>query len=768
MRRWIEPRDVEVPGELRAAIGGHTLVAETLARRGYADVRRARAFLDPRLHHPAPPEDILGLPRAVERITLAIERGEPICVWGDFDVDGQTATTLLVETFRDIGADTRYYIPNRETESHGVHLPVLERLIGEGVRLFVTCDTGITAHDAVAFARSYQVDIIVTDHHDLPPELPDAFAILNPKMLAVDHPLYTLPGAGCAYKLAEALYARAGRPEDAVKHLDLLALGIVADVATQTGDTRYLLQRGLDALRRTERLGLRVMMEMAELNPQWLTEEHIGFALGPRLNALGRLADANVAVEFLTTNDPIRARTIATVLEGLNARRKMLTESVLQGAINQIERDRSLLDGAALVLSSPHWHPGIIGIVASRLVELYGKPTVMIAESSDGMARGSARSVEGCNITQAIAANAELLEGFGGHPMAAGLSLPSERIPEFRRALSRTVRDMIGEAAEKPALEISGYLPLPDLTLDFVEQLERLAPFGAGNPPLLLATQRLTLKSQSPIGRDGEHLLLVVEDTQGNSQRVVWWQAAGLALPEGLFDLAYTARASDFRGQRDVQVAWVDARPVDESAAAIRAVSPIRVVDHRRTPNPEAALRGLRAQEDVEVWCEAEDRSKYAGRDRRELQPAKALVVWTTPPGPAELRCALNKASPEMVHLFAHNPGLGEPQAFLRRLAGLVKRAVEMDDGRVSITTLAAATAQREATVRAGIAWLVARGHFDALGEEADEVRLAVGGGRSGRGLPRIAVQLRALLEETSAYRAHFARADAYSLIAPT
>lgn len=765
MRRWVEPPDVEVPAELWTAVGGHPLVAQTLVRRGYADVERAKAFLNPRLYRPAPPEDIPNLLLAAERIEAAIEQGEPICVWGDFDVDGQTATTLLVETLRDIGGNVRHYIPIRETESHGVHLPMLQRLIGEGVRLFVTCDTGITAHEAVSYAQIHGADIIVTDHHDLPPELPDAFAVLNPKMLAPEHPLHTLPGVGCAYMLAQALYARAGRAEEADRHLDLVALGIVADVATQTGDTRYLLQRGLEALRETERLGLRVMMETAELNPQWLTEEHIGFVLGPRLNALGRLADANVAVEFLTTDDPLRARTIASELEGLNARRKMMTDNVLQGAIKQMEQDRSLLDGAALVLSSPNWPAGIVGIVASRLVELYGKPAVLIADTPGGLARGSARSVEGCNITQAIAANSELLEGFGGHPMAAGLSLPSERIPEFRRALSRTVREMLGEATEEPTLEIGGYVSLADLTLDMVEQLERLAPFGAGNPPLVLATQSLLLKDHTRLGRDGEHLLVTVEDEQGASQRVIWWQGAGLALPEGPFDLAYTARASDFQGLRQVQVAWVDARPVDD-VPAVPVQPALRVVDLRSAPNAEAALRRLRASEDLEVWAEADAKARVGGRDRRELQPARSLAIWTTPPGVSELREALRRVSPETVYLFAVNPGLDRLETFVPRLAGLVKRSTQEGEGRVSLSMLAAATAQREATVRVGIAWLQARGHLVLVGEEGDELRLAAGNGEVASDLPRIATEVQALLQETAAYRDYFLRADADALIA--
>jgi single-stranded-DNA-specific exonuclease len=562
------------------------------------------------------------------------------------------------------------------------------------------------------------------------------------------------------------LYSQAGRADEAGKHLDLLALGIVADVAAQTGDTRYLLQRGLEALRKTERLGLRTMMELAELNPQWLTEEHIGFALGPRLNALGRLADANVAVDFLTTDDPLRARIVAHELESLNAQRKLLTDQVLQAALAQIERDPSLLREAALVLGHPAWPAGIIGIVASRLVELYGKPTVLFSAPAGGMARGSARSVEGCNITAAIAASSEWVEGFGGHPMAAGLSIVSERIPEFRRALSRAVREMIGEAAEKPVLEIGGYVSLFDVTLDLAEQVERLSPFGPGNPPLVLATRGLTVKSRVPVGREGEHMQLIVEDEQGTTRRVIWWQAAEWTLPEGRFDLAYTVRGSNFRGQRDAQVTWVDARPIETPVVAVRVAPSIRVVDYRRASAPEEMLRQLRAQPDAQVWCEAEARAELDGRDRFELEPAKTLIIWTTPPGPGELRAALEKSSPETVYLFAVDPKLDEPETFLRRLAGLIKHALQAREGRVWVSTLAAATAQREATAWAGIAWLLARGRVAVIEEGGDEIRFTAGSGTASPDLPRIASELKALLEETAAYRAHFARVDTASLIA--
>ncbi|MCK4471434.1 MAG: single-stranded-DNA-specific exonuclease RecJ, partial [Anaerolineae bacterium] len=485
------------------------------------------------------------------------------------------ATTLLVSTLKELGAAAScttvdeaavtYHIPVRRTESHGLNLPVLKRLIAEGVRLVLTCDTGVTEHEAIAYAQAQGVDMVITDHHDLPSTLPEARAIVNPKMLADAHPLRELPGVGCAYKLAEELYSRASRPGATAQYLDLVALGIVADVAVQIGDTRYLLQRGLEALRHTERLGLRVMMETAELDPARLSEEHIGFVLGPRLNALGRLADANVAVELLTTHDLGRARILATELEGLNARRKLLCNQVFQAAQSQIERDPSLLEHSALVLSHPSWPAGVIGIVASRLAERYHRPTILIAAPPDELGRGSARSIEGCNVTAAIAAQREMLIKFGGHPMAAGLTIDPERIPEFRRALSRTVSEMLPIGAGnlhglRPSLQIDGYLSLGDLSLDLVEDLERLAPFGPGNPPLTLVSRELSLTSHSTVGRTGEHLQLIVEDDEGTDQRVIWWQGAGWPLPQGRFDLAYVVRASDYRGQRDVQVEWVDAR----------------------------------------------------------------------------------------------------------------------------------------------------------------------------------------------------------------
>jgi single-stranded-DNA-specific exonuclease len=765
MTRWSEPPEVQVPPALRTAVGGHALVAETLVRRGITDSKVARAFLDPAYYRPTPPTELPDMRRAAERLELAVKRGERICVWGDFDVDGQTATTILVSTLRDLGASVRFHIPNREREGHGVSLSALQEIIAEGIDILLTCDTGVTARAPVATAREHGVDVIITDHHDLPPEIPEAHAVIDPKMLPPTHALRELPGVGVAHKLAEMLYSRAGRSDEARRHLDLVALGIVADVATQTGDVRYLLQLGLGALRRTERLGLQVLMEVIGLNPELLTEEHIGFELAPRLNAMGRLADATPAVDFLTTNDLERARILARELDGLNARRKMMCDQVTEAAEAEIERDPSLLERGVLVLSHPSWPGGVIGIVAGRLSEKYHRPAILIAAPPGELARGSARSIPGCDISAAIAAQGEMLEGFGGHPMAAGLSIDPERIPEFRRGVSRTVRETCNEAlTAEPVLEIDGYLPLSDLSLEFVEEVERLAPFGPGNPPLTLATRGLSLRGQTTVGRADEHLKLIIEDEEGTSQQVLWWQAEVAELPQGPFDLAYTVRASDYRGQRVVQVEWIDARPVEEPETELR-LEPrsIKVVDHREASNPESELRYLQAETEILVWSEGGD--SIGGHDRYALDASRTLAIWTAPPGGPELRAALARVSPRVVHLFAVDPGLDRPQGFLTHLARLAKRAITVEGGLVELPTLAAATAQRQEIVRTGLDWLEAKGLVTIIEQRDDALRLAPAEGSATQDLAAIGDRLRSLLEETRAYRAYVARADAEALI---
>ncbi len=761
-RRWIDPSQVPLSTELLELVGNNRLLAQALQRRGLDEPARVRAFLDPEWYTPSPPEALPDLEHAAERLLAAIRGQETILVWGDFDVDGQTATTLLVSALRRLGGQVQYYIPVRERESHGVHLPSLEKCLAGAPRVLLTCDTGITAHAALAYARQRGLSVLVTDHHDLPPELPEAEAIVNPKRLPPGHPLGTLPGVGVAYKLAEALYERSGIASESAALLDLAALGIVADVATLSGDTRYLLQRGLAELRHTERLGLRILMEQAELNPAGLSEEHIGFVIGPRLNALGRLGDANPIVEFFTTQDRTRATLFALELEGLNARRQMLTDQILHAALAQIEKDPSLLDLQALVLAHPSWPGGVIGIVASRLVELYHKPVILLTTPPGEAARGSARSIEGVNISQAIASQANLLYGFGGHPMAAGLSLAMENIPAFRQGLSDEVGRQLAAAHIEPTLAIDAWLALAEINLELVKDIERLSPFGAGNPPLTLASRSLEVESVRQVGRGGEHRLVNVSDESGRSQQVIWWQSAGLETPQGRFDLAYSLHAHSFQGQQAVQVVWQEARPVPGQAIVIPQPQ-IILVDHRDQAFPLPILQQL-VQADVQVWCEAGSPTGIPSRDRLGLETSPELAIWSLPPGRAELRLALQAAQPRKLYLFAHDPGMDDMEAFLKRLAGLVKYALKQHAGQVELEQLAAATAQRVFTAQAGCLWLMQRGL----------VQVSFEGNRAcfQPGIPDAQVDtaategvLKSLLAESAAFRLYYRRAALESLL---
>lgn len=760
MRTWRYPEPITIPSALTEAVGGHPLLAELLARRGITTPEAARRFLDPAACTPAPPEDLPDLPETVERLFHAIRHGEPVLVWGDFDVDGQTSTTILVETLRDLGADVRYHIPVRGPESHGISIPFLAPLLDAGARVLLTCDTGIASHEAVAYARERGVTVLITDHHELPPTLPDAHAIVNPHRLPESHPQRTLPGSSVAFLLALALYRRAGREEAAGRLLDLVALGLVADVAELSGDARYWLQRGMEALRHTPRVGLQALIAQAGLSAERLTEESIGFALGPRLNAAGRLADANFIVEFFTTRDVTQARIWAAELEGLNARRQYLCDRVEKEAAAILERQPELLDLPALVLAHPDWHPGVVGIVASRLVERYARPVILLtAPEGEELARGSARSVPGCDITQAIAEQAALLHGYGGHPMAAGLSLPVEEIPAFRRGLAQSVARQLGPQPPAPTLALDALLPLKDLTLDLLRDLNRLAPFGPGNPQPVFATPRVTVKGEQLMGRARQHRRLIVEDEAGTTAEVVWWNGAGEDLPPGPIDLAYTPQINDYRGVQRVQLLLVDVRPHTAPAVPLELPKPlVRVFDQRREPHPQTLLTPWLTQPSLCLWAEA---SAVKGLKRHELTPAQTLVVWEAPPAPEIWETALETVTPEQLVLIAADPGLDKPEPFINRLLGLVKYALQAYGGRVNLTQLAAAMAHRPETVRKGLDWLSAKGVITCTVDDEENLQLGVGGQGQPEGEQRVLqAQLWALLTETAAYRDYFRHAE--------
>ncbi len=755
-RVWEFLEPVQLPAGFADQVGGHPIVAETLVRRGIHSLPAAEAFLHPEHYVPADPADLPDLPLAVERIKLALQRGEKIGVWGDFDVDGQTSTTLLVGALRQLGGDVLFHIPVRANESHGITIPHLQSFLDQGVQLLLTCDTGITAHEAVHYANERNIPVIITDHHQLPPELPPALAAINPQRLPASHPLHPLCGVGCAFQFVRTLYDQlvANPWEQLESFLDLVALGTVADVAELAGDNRWLVQRGLSRLRTNPRPSVRAILKLAEVEPALLTEDHIGFQLAPRLNAIGRLGDANPIVDFFLSEDEQFIQVIATRLEGLNSERGFKTRQIFEAAQNQIKQDKHLLDYPVLVLSHPEWSGGVIGIVASRLVELYQRPAILLTTPPGEPARGSARSIEGIDITRAITACKELLLGFGGHPMAAGMSLPTDRIPEFRRLLNNAVQAQMTEQPPVKTIPIDGTLELEELSIDLARDINRLAPFGPGNPALNFITRGLVLKSHSQIGKNKEHRQLIVENSRGLSQKVLWWQSAGFPLPESPFDLVFNLHPSNFRGQDDIQLTWL-VHQKQPQTVELPSRFDAEIIDHRLHPTPLQALTQIRTSEpDLCIWSENIDAGLIPTVTRLELAPAAALVIWSAPPGRTELLAACQKVKPRKIYLFDQLPR----DNLLSLVKEAIQSALEEQEGWVSIDHLAANSAQTREVIQALIDLFLANGQLTLLAQREDQLHIQRGGSPTEPDvIERLKSTLHMLFTETQAYRRYYA-----------
>ena len=761
-KRWVFLEAGEIPRAFQNAIGGHPLVAQTLFQRGYRTVEAARASLDPDEYTPASPFDLPDMDMACDLLAQAIREQGRILVWGDFDVDGQTATTVLVEGLRAMGARVDYHIPVRARESHGIGQAVLTTHLAQGFDLLLTCDTGITEHDSLQMVRNLGIPVIVTDHHLLGAGLPPANAVINPQRLAEGHPLRTLPGVGVAYQLIAGLDDFIGQGQDLGRLLELVALGIVADVAELRGDTRYLLQKGLRNLGQTERVGLNLLYQNAGLNPANLNESHIGFQIGPRLNAVGRLGDANPMVTFLTTDDPGRARQLANLIEGLNIKRRAETRQVEKGAEAQLVASSTDRHAPAIVLHHPGWPAGVVGIVASRLVERYQKPVILL--TGEDPIHGSARSVPGLHITEAIGAQADLLNGFGGHPMAAGLSMPSDQYPAFKRRFFKAVEMQLKDVEFGETIEIAQAIRIDELNLDLVDEISRLAPFGNGNPTLHFLLKDVRYESDTLVGIEQEHCQVTVRDQTGQKLRLIWWNGADEPLPAAQFDLVCRVSKSDYKGDPQLSAEWVDYHLSEAGKVEIEAKK-LDLVDHRDSVNPQAQLAAcLQEDPQAQVWGEGELAKDGGFKGRHALEANPHLVIWSAPPSQRVLRQVLERTQPKRVTVFGIDPNLDDRTRFLRRLGGAARFALTNKGGLAELDRLAAACAADEDAVRAGLLYWQARGKLcvDFSGSSANM--------RSAASEPDVQAAemfenlLKSLLEETQAYRRYFSKGDLESI----
>ncbi|MFC6253503.1 single-stranded-DNA-specific exonuclease RecJ [Secundilactobacillus hailunensis] len=483
------------------------MVAQILLNRGYDTKEKAEQFLQPDLSQLHDPMSMHDMQKGVERIQNAVANGDHITIYGDYDADGVTSTSILYETLDQIGANVDYFIPNRFVDGYGPNVAAFERLIEGGTQLIVTVDNGVAGNDAIARANELGCDVVVTDHHELPGKLPDAYAIIHPRHPEGQYPFGGLSGAGVAFKVATALL-----DEVPQEMLDLAAIGTVADLVPLVDENRVLVTAGLQLLSQTDRLGLVALIKEAGIVPERLDEQSIGFGIAPRLNALGRLDDAAPAVELLTTLDEDRAEKLADLTEKQNKYRQKLVADISEVALAQAQ-DADHRDHPTMLITGQGWHEGVLGIVASKVVEATGKPAVVLnVNTENGTAKGSGRSVEGFNLFEAFDGQRDLLVNFGGHAAAVGMTAKANQLTQLQTGFDQAAADQNLADQPKSQLTVASEMPVSEVTKDLYQQLRRLAPFGTDNPVPMFLFKPSAVQNVKAIGADGKHLKFQLTD----------------------------------------------------------------------------------------------------------------------------------------------------------------------------------------------------------------------------------------------------------------
>ena len=563
-KRWHVPPMI-TPEADRNLEAYHPVLRQLLFNRGYATAEQAQAFLGGQPEYNTDPFQLSSMAAVVDRIRFAVERREPVAVYGDYDVDGVTATALLVEALEGRHADVRPYIPNRFDEGYGLNIEALENLKADGVRLVITVDCGIRSPQEAQHAREIGLDLIISDHHHpADGDLPQAVAIVNSKVPGDEYPDKNLAGVGIAFKIADALETAGPSDGRLESLLDLVALGTVADLAPLIGENRGLVRRGLDQIRNTRRQGLFSLAGVAAMQISKTTANQIGFMLGPRLNAAGRLKSAKAALELLMTKDPTRAGLLAQELDANNQERQTITRETQIKAETLATADEE--DPALLFAVHEDFNPGVVGLAASRLVEAHYRPAVVAAKGSDET-RGSCRSIPEFHITEALDRCADLLVRHGGHAAAAGFTVRNENLPQLVERLKALAAAELGHQDLHPTLNADMELALSTLNFDLLRQLGGLEPTGYGNREAVFVSRAVKVKSVRTVGGEGRHLKLALQDERGVTTDAIGFRLGHLHpdLPSRV-DLAYTLESNDYNGRTTLQLNLKDIRaPGDHS-----------------------------------------------------------------------------------------------------------------------------------------------------------------------------------------------------------
>ncbi|MDQ1001382.1 single-stranded-DNA-specific exonuclease [Neobacillus niacini] len=510
--RWVVRKsDQQLVKTLENELKITPLVASLLINRGLDTVDSARYFLfgKEQFHDPYLLKD---MDFAVNRIREAINRQEPILIFGDYDADGVSSTTVLMLTLRDLGANVQYYIPNRFTEGYGPNEPAFRRAAENGIKLIITVDTGISAINEAAIAKEIGLDLIITDHHEPGPVLPEALAIIHPKLPDSVYPFRELAGVGVAFKLAHALYGEV--PEHL---LEIAVIGTIADLVSLKDENRLIAKKGLEKLKVTKNKGLKAILKVAGVDSQSINEETIGFSLAPRINAVGRLESADMAVELLLTDEPNDAEALAQEMDELNKTRQSIVNSITLEAIEEVERNYPIDSNSVLVIGKEGWNAGVIGIVASRLVEKFYRPTIVLSfDKEKGLAKGSARSISGFDLFKNLSECRDILPHFGGHPMAAGMTLKLEDVSDLRQRLNHLANEQLTEDDFIPITTLDHQIKVEEINLSSLDELNLLAPFGMDNPKPKVLISNVQISTMRKIGSEQNHLKVMVNENGTN------------------------------------------------------------------------------------------------------------------------------------------------------------------------------------------------------------------------------------------------------------
>lgn len=685
-----------------------SLIKRLLNSRGIKTDEEIYEFLHPLEMKLTHPKVFTDMERCVERLSFAIDNGEKIVIHGDFDADGVTSTSLLYRTFKYLGADVNYFIPDREKEGHGFDTKALVKIMTQvKPKVIISCDCGISDVEAVNFLNSFKIDVIITDHHEAPEILPKAYGIINPKAPdALDEnlsakqieSLTSLAGVGVAFKTAQALLEKYNKLEFIPEILPYVAVGTVADVVPLIGENRYLVAKGLELISNNKHYGLSRLLESAGYKGQ-ITSEQIAFGIAPRINASGRLDTVEAALKVLISDNKQEIEMAIQSLNEFNRVRQELCQNIFAEADEMVKKEGN--KNSAIVLFNKEWHIGIIGIVASMLVEKYYKPAFLMTYSDETKQfRCSARSIEGINLYDAISANAELFDGFGGHAMAAGLSFSEEKssFEAVKSALCKTVKEMSQGKDLKPFINIDLELTPDDIDIELVEQISQLEPFGASNPSPIFAVKNLKIKEKRLMGENKNHLRLIC--TAGSAELTcIRWKDGDISLVQGdTLDIAFHPQINEFNGNTSVQLIIDDIHSeyLKEEENILRQ----KLYDHRKKTDilPQVNDYVKNSKQNILIFAESKtvsDKLKPFSAlfariiNRDTLRPCDSLMFFDYPADRETFDRILNQTNPLAVHFMNYDVKSTDEEEFLKTVCGMLKFACHNNGGKVDLRRFA-------------------------------------------------------------------------------